>query len=78
MTHPVTRLTVFAMPLLALIAACDDAEVASRNISRASDNFEVDRRIVFYNGVSRQHPCADRERVGGDAGGRRRYDLCRE
>ncbi len=33
-------------------AGCDDAKVASRNISKAADNFEVDRRIVFYNGVT--------------------------
>lgn len=52
MTRPATRLTVFAMLPLVAIIACDDAEMASRNISRASDNFEVDRRIVFYNGVT--------------------------
>ena len=30
------------------IAACSDADVASRNLSKAADNFEVNRRIVFY------------------------------
>ncbi len=36
-----------------LAAGCgDDATVASRNISKAADNFEVDRRIVFYNGIT--------------------------
>ena len=29
-----------------------DADVASRNISKAADQFEVDRRIVFYNGIT--------------------------
>lgn len=33
-------------------AGCDDAEVASYNLSKASDNFEIDRRIVFYNGIT--------------------------
>ena len=51
MNRPTTCLAVCATLLLATIA-CDDAEMASRNISRASDNFEVDRRIVFYNGVT--------------------------
>ena len=51
MNRPTTLLAVCATLLVATIA-CDDAEVASRNISRASDNFEVDRRIVFYNGVT--------------------------
>lgn len=30
----------------------DDADVASHNVSKAADNFEVNRRIVFYNGVT--------------------------
>lgn len=35
------------------LAACqDDAQVASYNISKAADNFEIDRRIVFYNGIT--------------------------
>ncbi len=39
--------------LLPLIAACDrDADVASRNISKAADMFEINRRIVFYNGIT--------------------------
>ena len=32
----------------------DDADLASYNISKAADNFEVDRRIVFYNGITEQ------------------------
>lgn len=35
-----------------LVVGCDDAQVASRNLSKAADNFEVDRRIVFYNGIT--------------------------
>ena len=30
-------------------ACVDDATTASYNLSRAADNFEVDRRVVFYN-----------------------------
>ncbi len=38
------------------IAGCaDDADVASRNLSKAADNFEVMRRIVFYNGITNQY-----------------------
>lgn len=38
------------------LAACDPAaDVAARNISRAADNFEVDRRVVFYNGITGQY-----------------------
>ena len=48
--------TLAATAILALglgLAACDDdAKVASRNVSKAADNFEIDRRIVFYNGIT--------------------------
>ena len=37
----------------AFLAGCDtDATVASRNLSKAADMFEVNRRIVFYNGIT--------------------------
>jgi hypothetical protein len=37
--------------LLAL-TGCSDADVASSNISKAADNFEIMRRVVFYNGIT--------------------------
>lgn len=38
---------------IGLIAGCrDDAQVASDNLSKAADNFEITRRIVFYNGIT--------------------------
>jgi len=40
------------LAVAAMVAGCDDAQVASRNLSKAADNFEVDRRIVFYNGIT--------------------------
>lgn len=42
-----------ALAGLTLLAACErDADVASRNLSKAADMFEIDRRIVFYNGIT--------------------------
>ena len=36
-----------------LLAACEkDADIASRNLSNAADMFEINRRIVFYNGIT--------------------------
>jgi len=35
-----------------LSACSNDAQVASRNLSQAADNFEITRRIVFYNGIT--------------------------
>ncbi len=36
----------------AAVAGCSDADLASSNLSKAADNFEVTRRIVFYNGIT--------------------------
>lgn len=39
--------------LLAALAACErPADVASRNLSMAADNFEIPRRISFVNGIT--------------------------
>lgn len=44
---------LLALATLVGVAACvPDAEVASYNISKAADMFEIDRRIVFYNGIT--------------------------
>lgn len=37
---------------VAVLAGCTDADVASRNLSKAADQFEVNRRVVFYNGIT--------------------------
>jgi hypothetical protein len=38
-----------------MLAGCDDAKVASMNLSKAADNFEINRRIVFYNGITNDY-----------------------
>jgi hypothetical protein len=44
---------VAALLLVLSFSACSsDADVASKNLSNAADNFEVYRRIVFYNGIT--------------------------
>jgi hypothetical protein len=40
---------------LALTGCEKAADVASRNISLAADNFEINRRIVFYNGIGGEY-----------------------
>lgn len=41
------------VPMVMLVPACmRDADVVSRNISVAADNFEVNRRVIFYNGIT--------------------------
>jgi len=38
--------------MLIILTACTDADIASQNLSKAADNFEINRRIVFYNGIT--------------------------
>ena len=42
-----------ALASTAFLASCEsDANVATENLKRAADTFEVNRRIVFYNGIT--------------------------
>lgn len=41
-----------ALAATAALTGCTDADVASANLSKAADNFEVSRRVVFYNGIT--------------------------
>lgn len=43
------------LPLIAVTACSRDAQVASHNLSKASDMFQIDRRIVFYNGITNDY-----------------------
>lgn len=38
--------------LIVLLMGCTDADVVSRNLSKAADMFKLERRIVFYNGIN--------------------------
>ena len=49
------KLLLIALSALALfaVAGCrTDADVVSENVSKAADQFEVLRRVVFYNGIT--------------------------
>jgi hypothetical protein len=49
------RLMLALFACVALIGCENDAQVASRNVSQAADNFEINRRIVFYNGITNEY-----------------------
>ena len=51
---PITVAMFAALAALAL-TACTDANVASHNLSKAADQFQLDRRVVFYNGITDQY-----------------------
>lgn len=51
-----TALISAGLASLAVLTGCSsDADVASENLSNAADNFEVERRIIFINGITDQY-----------------------
>ena len=51
------KLFALAAAIIASISiyGCSDADIASRNLTSAADNFEITRRIVFYNGITGEY-----------------------
>lgn len=52
MKKPLTIALIAAASLLTLTGCQRDAQVASSNLSKAADMFEINRRVVFYNGIT--------------------------
>jgi len=40
---------------LALTGCATDADRASRNLSQAADQFEIERRVIFFNGITDEY-----------------------
>lgn len=51
MKKVLTTLAAGAAGLL-LLAGCTDASTASHNLSQDAENFKVERRVVFFNGIT--------------------------
>jgi hypothetical protein len=47
-----TKAMLVAVLMLGLAACSSDADVASDNLSKAAEQFEIERRIVFVNGIT--------------------------
>jgi ABC-type Fe3+-hydroxamate transport system substrate-binding protein len=45
-------LVIVLLFMVILLAACSEADTVSDNISKAADSFEVQRQIVFFNGIT--------------------------
>jgi len=41
--------------VLLCVGGCSDAQIASDNLKKAADNFEINRRIVFYNTINGEY-----------------------
>ena len=51
----VKNILLSMMLTTSLVGCTRDADVASRNLSAEADNFQLDRRIVFYNGITSEY-----------------------
>lgn len=54
MKNVVNCLAVIAM-VVALAGCAQESERAAYNVSQAAHNFEVNRRVVFYNGITGEY-----------------------
>lgn len=47
------KLLIMFIALVSIImAGCTEADVVNENLSKSADSFEVNRRIVFFNGIT--------------------------
>lgn len=46
------KLALVLLISVLLLSACSEADTVSKNISKSADSFEVQRRIVFFNGIT--------------------------
>lgn len=59
-----------------LLSGCArDASIALRNLASAADKFELDRRIVFYNGISGEYILTIEGKCAFDAQSERKVDV---
>ncbi len=60
------------------LAACsNDAQVASYNLSQAADSFKINRRIVFYNGITGDYILTIEGRCSQDPDGKKLSVTCK-
>ena len=67
---------VTVLAVTSILAGCQrDAQVASKNLSYAADNFQLDRRIVFYNGITGDYILTIEGKCSFDAISDRKVDV---
>ncbi len=55
----------------------NDARVVSHNLSQAADNFQINRRIVFYNGITGEYMLTIEGLCSQDQGDRKLAVTCK-
>lgn len=68
---------IIVMMTAGLAACSDDASVAKRNMQKAADNFEIVRRIVFYNAIRDTYMLEIAGKCSVDAGSMRLSVICK-
>lgn len=58
-----------------IVGCSREAQVASRNLSHAADNFQIDRRIVFYNGITGDYVLTIEGKCSFEPVGERKVDV---
>lgn len=53
--YAIAAAIVLAVIVIALVGCASDADVASYNTSKAADMFEIERRVIFYNGITGEY-----------------------
>lgn len=46
------KLAIAFVIMMMFLTACTEADTVSHNLSKAADSFEVQRRVVFFNGIT--------------------------
>lgn len=46
------KITAIALLTALVLGACSEADTVSDNLSKEADTFKVDRRVVFFNGIT--------------------------
>lgn len=47
------KLTIIILGIMAIVlVGCTEADTVNHNISKSADSFEIERRIVFFNGIT--------------------------
>ncbi|UPI11974.1 hypothetical protein [Bacillus phage SBSphiJ2] len=52
MTKKLVTLFVGLVAIVSLVGCSSESEVISENLSKSADSFEVQRRVVFFNGIT--------------------------
>jgi len=71
-----TKMLCVGLAAALMFVGCSrDAQVASKNLSYAADNFQLDRRIVFYNGITGDYILTIEGKCSFDAVSEKKVDV---